>query len=880
MHSETAETFEVFPWNKNLETGIEIIDEQHRQLVILLNRLAAHLADKSCEVTLQGVFQELAAYVDYHFQTEEQIWAAHFVGDPWFAAHQHMHHGFVHQVSSWQRAGDNNKSLDEIISDLLGFLTHWLAYHILDSDRRMAKVVQALQNGLPMDAAKQYAEHEMSGAMKVLIDTVLGMYDSLSSRTLELLRERTERRRAEEALRASEERWRFVLDGAGDGVWDWNMASGEVYRSTEGPTILALLSGDTVGCSKIHPDDLGRLRLALQQHLDGDSDCFVNEHRVIHGNGTWSWVLTRGRVMVRDAEGKPLRMIGTHSDITERELAVMFFQNTSEGMVVLDRDQRVITVNPAFRAISGFEPAAVVGHDFFMLCSLGDGGLPANDRICFDEAGFWSGELELSGADGQRTPIFLELSTVSNPDGSPNYHIGLLRDLSSQKSHEAMIWRQTNFDALTGLPNRFMIADRLTQHLLALPAHAGRLLALLILDLDRLRDVNTVYGRARGDEVIQQLARRLQASLGASATLGRLGGDEFVIVLPEVTDLEQLERHALDILAQFETPFQMGDESFFLGASLGVTIAPTDASDAESLFRHAEQAMYRAKELGSNRHAYYAAFMQQGAQIRTRLANELRQALQAGQLVVHYQPIIDLCSGAIVKAEALLRWQHPEFGAVSPATFIPIAEECGVIVDIGDWVFREAVSQAASWREQVPGFQISINMSPRQFQSDDAPLPEDPHGWFAFVDSLPRLGDMVVVEITEGIMMADQPKIMAAMQAMRQHGFSISLDDFGTGFSSLSYLQRYPIDFIKIDRSFVQHLDEGSSQLALCEAMIVMAHKLGIRVVAEGIETEQQSALLRAAGCDFGQGFLYSRAVDRDAFSDLLQRPAVAAQRH
>ncbi len=873
MSSETAETFEVFPWNKNLETGIGIIDEQHRQLVVLLNRLAAHLADKSCALTLQAVFQDLAAYVDYHFQTEEEIWRAHFSGDLLLEGHQAMHAGFIHQLSAWQQADDQGKPLDEVISDLLGFLTHWLAYHILDSDRRMAKVVLALQQGMSKAEAKQHADLAMSGAMKVLIDTVLGMYDSLSARTLELLRERTERRRAEEALRASEERWRFVLDGAGDGVWDWDVANGEVYRSNDCSSILSLLDGDAAASGAVHPDDLDRLRIALQAHLEGRSETFVNEHRVVRPNGQWSWVLTRGKVMARDAQGKPLRMIGTHSDITERELAVMFFQNTQECMVVLDRDRRIIAVNPAFRTISGWEVEEVVGRAFFPMCSPENINGSALEPIVFDTAGFWSGERYLTCADGQSKPIFLDLSTVSNPDDSPNYHIALLRDLSAQKSSEENLWRQTNFDVLTGLPNRFMIADRLDQQLATLPALGERQLALLVLDLDRLRDVNTLYGRVRGDGVIQQLANRLAAYLGTQGMLGRMGGDEFVIVLPDISAPDQLEQLALGVLEQFAKPFLIDGESCYLAGSLGLALAPNDASDSENLFRHAEQAMYQAKALGSNRHAYFADFMQRGAQIRTRLANELRHALQAGQLVVHYQPIVDLQSGAIVKAEALLRWQHPEFGAVSPATFIPIAEECGIIVEIGDWVFREAVRQAALWRQQQSDFQISINMSPRQFDFDEV-LPGDPYGWFAFLKDSGMQGDMIVVEITEGVMMSDRPQVMAAMHNMRQQGFLMSLDDFGTGYSSLSYLQRYPIDFIKVDRSFVQHLEAGGRQLALCEAMIAMAHKLGIRVVAEGIETEQQRDLLRAAGCDFGQGFLYSRAVDRETFGHLLTQAA------
>ncbi|AXS79662.1 bacteriohemerythrin [Dechloromonas sp. HYN0024] len=866
------EEFEIFPWNKNLETGIQTIDNQHRQLVALINRLAAHVADKASELTLNEVFDHLAAYVNYHFQTEEQIWHSFIAGDPSFSAHQEVHNGFVEKVTAWRNNRSNLANHDEVIGDLLGFLTHWLAYHILDSDRRMAWVVHALQSGLDIEAAKKKADLEMSGAMKVLIDTVLAMYDSLSARTLDLLRERTERRRAEEALQASEDRWKFVLDGAGDGVWDWDIVNDEIFRSTQSSTILDFLNVGVDGESgKIHPDDIGRVRVALKDHLEGRSASFVNEHRVVHPNGLWSWVLTRGKVTARDASGLALRMIGTHSDVTERELAMIFFQNTNEGMVVVDQNERIIAINPAFQRLSGFGSEELLGHsmsDLWKEDSLGELPGVLSGRLAV--SGAWSGEIWMARSNGESAPVYLELNTVSNPDGSPNYRICLVGDLSERKLRDQTIWRQTNFDALTDLPNRYMMIDRLTQHLTSSFLDTNHKVALLIFDLERLRDVNSVFGRKGGDGLIRQMVERLKSCLGNNGVLGRLGGGEFVIILSGISDLQQIDRCTEALLEQFESPFVINNENVFATGSIGITLAPDDGDDSETLFHNAEQAMYQAKNLGRNRHAYYAAFMQQGAQIRTRMANELRQALTTGQLAVHYQPIVDLHSRQIVKAEALLRWQHPVHGAISPATFIPIAEECGLIVEIGNWVFREAASKAAIWRQTVPNFQIGINKSPIQFKDECDQADADPHGWFTFLAELGIPGETVAIEITEGTLMGDQPKVLDRMLEMRRRGMSISLDDFGTGYSSLSYLQRFPIDFIKIDRSFVMHLTAGSSQFALCEAMIVMAHKLGIQVVAEGIETEEQNRLIADAGCDYGQGYLYSKAVDWETFSFLL----------
>jgi hemerythrin-like metal-binding protein/PAS domain S-box-containing protein len=350
------DTFEIFPWNNNFETGISIVDEQHKKLVQLLNELAAHVADRANPLELEEVFNRLAEYADYHFKTEENIWHEHFKGDIWLTEHEHTHHAFIEKVIAL-KSEEKNRPLDKIIQDILSFLSQWLAYHILDNDKRMAKVVLAVQSGTPLEQAKNQADTEMSGSLKLLIETVLMMYDNLSSRTLELMREKSLRQEAEKELAASEDRWKIILEGSGDGVWDWDIANDETYISEGDPSILNLTERKQLETGKIpsiHSEDILRAKTDLQAHLDGETDMFINEHRVMHENGNWSWVLTRGKVVSRDKKGKALRMVGTHTDITEREMATIVFKNSSEAIFITDFNNNIISINPAFTEITGY----------------------------------------------------------------------------------------------------------------------------------------------------------------------------------------------------------------------------------------------------------------------------------------------------------------------------------------------------------------------------------------------------------------------------------------------------------------------------------------------------------------------------------------------
>ncbi len=566
----------------------------------------------------------------------------------------------------------------------------------------------------------------------------------------------THSKRAEEQLRQSEERWKLALESTGDGVWDWHIQSGMEYYSRRYKEMYGY-SEDKVWQQSdqfediVHPDDKEQLLRDQQAHFEGRTPTYRNEHRVRCSDGSWKWILSRGMVISRDAQGKPVRMIGTHTDITE-----------------------------------------------------------------------W-------------------------------------------KKSEALIWQQANYDPLTGLPNRRMLRDRLEQDIRKCK-HDGLQLAILFIDLDHFKEVNDTLGHDSGDLLLIEAADRIRHCVRDSDTVARMGGDEFTVVLSELSGAERLERILQKILGALSAAFQLGDEQVFISASIGITMYPADATEVESLFKNADQALYVAKGAGRNRFSFFTSALQEAAQTRVRLANDLRAALAEQQFRVVYQPIIDLGTGDIRKAEALIRWQHPTRGLISPTEFIPIAESSGLIIDIGEWVFRQAADQVVQWRElHHPHFQISVNKSPVQFHSDGSTR----KSWAQHLQSLGLPGGSIAVEITEGLLLDTSATVTQQLMEMRQTGVQVSLDDFGTGYSSLTYLQKFEIDYIKIDQSFVRNLVPSSTDLALCKAIIVMAHELGMKVIAEGVETAQQRDLLVAAGCDHGQGYLFARpmsARDFDVF--------------
>jgi diguanylate cyclase (GGDEF)-like protein/PAS domain S-box-containing protein len=562
-------------------------------------------------------------------------------------------------------------------------------------------------------------------------------------------------------------------------------------------------------------------------------------------------------------------------DLTEKaaqesrlQLASLVFEAMNQAVVVTDAANRIVTINPATTLITGYTLDEVKGQDPRVFASgRHDREFYAAMWHALQTSGHWEGEIWDRRKDGAIYPKWLTLNVIKDSHGKTQQYVSVFSDITDRKKTEELIWRQANFDSLTGLPNRHLLHERLEQELKK-AQRADSLLAVLFIDLDRFKEVNDTLGHAKGDALLVQAARRLSAQVRDTDTIARLGGDEFTVMLPEYGDRLNLERIALELIHELAEPYDLGDNDFgYVSASVGITLYPDDAHSLEDLLKHADQAMYVAKAEGRNRYSYFTASMQQEVREKMALTKELRQALARQQLELYYQPIIELNSGVITKAEALLRWTHPEHGIVSPEVFIPLAESASLIHEIGEWVFRQAAIHVKEWQQRLGRtIQVSINKSPLQFERLIEP------SWSQQLIDLGLEGNSITVEITEGSLLSKSQRLKEQLLEYRHAGIEVSIDDFGTGFSALSYLHRFDIDYLKIDRSFIMDLAENEAHSALTEAIIVMAHKLRIRTIAEGVETAQQRDMLQRFGCDYAQGFLYSPPLPCEEFEQLLGR--------
>ena len=565
------------------------------------------------------------------------------------------------------------------------------------------------------------------------------------------------KREVERGLSSSEARWKFALEGSGDGIWDWTPKDDHIFFSRQIIERLGYKEGEFTETmafwgSLLHSDDIDASIKALYAHLKGETEDYSFEHRVQHKNGQWFWILSRGMVISRDKKGIATRVVGTHTDI------------------------------------------------------------------------------------------------------------------SAHKESEALIWRQANLDLLTELPNRRLFQDHLRQAMDS-ASESGIPMVLMFLDLDNFKIINDTHGHKTGDTLLQETAKRLQNCVRSEDIVARLGGDEFTIILKNVENEKIVTHIAENVLQELARPFHIGMEVFHISASIGITYYPNDAINHETLLMNADQAMYAAKEQGRNRYCNFSQAMRTRAQIRMRTINELRLAITEEQFVVYYQPIVDMTTGKIIKAETLIRWQHPKYGLLGADSIIRLAEETGMIVDIGNWIFRKSTEQLALWRgEYDKNLKISVNTSASQYRDEGCVV----QCWLDHMNQLELPYDSLVVEITESMMLDFDNDVMSKLDAFRDAGIKIALDDFGTGYSSLSYLQQINSDFLKIDRSFVSNITENKRNRLLCHEIIKIAHIFGMKVIAEGIETVEQGKILAASGCDFGQGYLYSRPISADDFEALL----------
>jgi diguanylate cyclase (GGDEF)-like protein/PAS domain S-box-containing protein len=575
---------------------------------------------------------------------------------------------------------------------------------------------------------------------------------------------------------------------------------------------------------------------------------------------------------VIDDTGNKLGFIYFIRDISERiairrqqRLASTVFATTNEGVFVSDSENKIVMVNRAFMNISGYEEADVLGKDPNIIKSGRHS--PHFFKVMYQqlsEQGQWEGEIWNRRKDGSTYPCWLSIATVFDEKQDIEMFVAILNDISVRKENEQEMWLQTHLDTLTGLPNRQYYYNKVDQQMLHAQVEHQRI-AMCFIDLDRFKNVNDTLGHSTGDLLLLEVSKRLKVSINHGDLVARLGGDEFSLLLINIKTVNQIEHIALKVLAALSAPFTIGNHEIFVSGSMGITLYPDDGLERKTLIRNADSAMYKAKEKGRNCFEFFTAGMHERAQARSQLESALHKALSNNEFTVNYQPIFS-ADNKKIGCEALLRWYNPELGHVSPADFIPICEDLGLIVSIGEWVLRQTCRQASNWCHKFDGqFFVTVNFSSVQFlRQDIAALVKE------CLDESGLAAECLTLEITETVLVDSGNTTLTQLQAIRALGVGLAIDDFGTGYSSLSYLKRFPLTKLKIDREFIKDLPGDLEDCALVSAIISMASNLKLEVVAEGVETEAQRKYLHGLKCDYTQGFLHSKALPVEQFELFL----------
>ena len=684
------------------------------------------------------------------------------------------------------------------------------------------------------------------------------------------------------------ERLSSALWASRDGFWDWNLETDLLYMSGPeeflGPSREARISGQQWRQHSVHADDLSQVEAALEAHITDRSDYYEAEFRANTYAGKQRWVVARGRAVRRNDQGHALQVAGTFRDVTDeraldrdRRIAQEVIRSMGEVVCVSDLEFRFVSVNAAFTRVTGYSAEEILGQDAAVLNSEQHPlEFYLQIRQALQQSAHWSGEAWQSRKGGEQFLSALEINEVAGADGRRLYWVAVLTDITDRKRAEQELRYLANYDTLTGLPNRTLLGERLA-HSLIRARRLGNKVGILFLDLDHFKHVNDSMGHAAGDRLLKAAAARIVMSVRDSDTVARLGGDEFTVVLEDLTDLLEAERIARKLIVSFETPLEIdGRNEVVISPSIGITLYPEHGQVPTDLLKHADTAMYHAKDRGRNTYQVYTDAMDAQVRFRASMGNQLHKALERGELRVVYQPKLALIDQHITGAEALLRWYNPVLGEISPTTFVPIAEETGLIVPIGEWVIRQACEQIQRWTAVgINQARIAVNVSAMQlFRGELFSRMQQ------ILNEYGVAANRIEIELTESMLMASPEQSIATLTQIRALGVHIAVDDFGTGYSSLAYLKRLPINSLKIDQTFVADLTIDPDDETIIATVIMMAHSLGLNVIAEGVETAEQKAFLAEQQCDEIQGHLVAQPLDANRMLQFLidhqPRPSVA----
>lgn len=549
------------------------------------------------------------------------------------------------------------------------------------------------------------------------------------------------------------------------------------------------------------------------------------------------------------------------------ELLGKVFANTAEAIFITDANKILVQVNDAFRRITGYEEKEVIGQTPQLLAV--QESVQKDYQAIWKSVlaqGRWQGELRVWRKSGEEFPIWLSLYSINSAEGEVTHYIGNFSDISRRKAAEARMHHMAYHDPLTQLPNRLNLDEQLTQ-VLWLAQKNNTCVAVLIIDLDQFKVVNDNLGHPVGDQLLVEVSKRLHQSIRDCDFVARFGGDEFVVVLANITNIQDVDTIAGNIVHTVSTPCWVIGMELRTSPSIGICMFPQNATQPSDLIRYADVALYDAKARGRGLYRFYSAAMSEHSNARLTFETELANALEKNQFILHYQPQLDLCSGTLKGVEALLRWQHPRRGLILPNEFISMAEDLGLISHLGDWVLNEACRQLCDWQAQGIGpLRMSINLSASQFRNRHLP-----YKILSKLEEFNLCAALIDLEVTESMAMESPQETIDMLQHLAESGFSLSIDDFGTGYSSLAYLKLFPLHTLKIDCSFVRDIEFNRNDAQICETIVVLAHKLGLTVMAEGVETDHQLQFLAQNGCEGIQGYLLSKPLPPDLASEFIR---------
>lgn len=678
-------------------------------------------------------------------------------------------------------------------------------------------------------------------------------------------------------LRRSKEQLKAAQRIACLGSWEIDVRTLRISASDESLQIFELVGRRDSLCyadllAMVHPDDRAAVDRMVSATISQGSR-LSHRHRLLMPDGRVKHVMETGELH-RAEDGTPLSLVGTSQDVTNQQqmesrlqLLASAFHFSGEAILITDRDNNIVTVNPSFTRLTGYSETEAIGRNPRFLSS---------GRTTLEEykvmwkslltQGFWQGEIWDRRKDGGTYPKWMSISVMRDAGAAIEYYVAHFTDISTERAVEAQLQHMAHHDVLTGLLNRLSLKGRVDQALAAARREGGRV-ALLFIDLDRFKVINDTLGHHIGDKLLIEVAARLRDSVRDSDVVARLGGDEFVIMLSGLENTGSAAMIAEKLIRNIGDPCLIEGHDLYTTPSIGIAIFPNDGEDGDALMKNADAAMYHAKAAGRNNFQFFDARMNDAALERLKIEHSLRQALAREEFCLHYQPIIELATGRVASVEALVRWQHPEMGMVPPGSFIGIAEETGLIQPIGEWVFWSACRQLAEFNAAgFRGLKMAINISALQLRNGNLPVLAK-----GAIEAFGLEPATLMFEITESVAMQQPEETVRILQLLHDMGVGLAIDDFGTGYSSLSYLRMFPINHLKLDRSFVHEIGQGAGSSVICDATIGLAHNLGLKLVAEGVETQAQYDYLAQKGCDLIQGYLFSRPIPADEALEFIR---------